>query len=71
MTQNAPAVDVDALACRLYTDSTRSAPTWRQLGHGTREVWREKARRYAAGDTRWWSITPAPTPAVESQAELF
>ncbi|WP_157266422.1 hypothetical protein [Azohydromonas aeria] len=57
--------DIDAQARRLYEASTRSAPTWDQLGDTTKGVWREQIQKQGADTAR-----PA-APAAEDQQELF
>lgn len=43
---------------RLYTENTRVAPLWDQLGDVTKSVWREKAEAFLLGLKRWYSINP-------------
>jgi hypothetical protein len=61
--------DIESLARRLYEHGTRSAPTWDQIGQGTRGEWLKMAQRHAAGDTEWWSVVPRKP--VEPQGSLF
>jgi hypothetical protein len=62
--------DLETLARRLYEQGTRSAPTWEQLGAGTRGEWLKMAQRHAAGDPRWYSVQPQADAPGQSQSEL-
>lgn len=68
--------DVEALARQLYARDTRSAPTWEQLGPGTRQAWLKMAERHAAGDPDWCLLFPRAKPLTttapaQPQGELF
>lgn len=58
----------DELAQIMYKRCTIVAPAWSQLGAVTKEVWREKADRFLAGDA-FWFYWPTPEPP-EQEPEI-